>query len=63
MPECLLRRADGDAPAMDSGVMGNVTCSDMPAHGAGWALRSAAPADVEVIARLRATVMRAEPTG
>ncbi|MEU2674811.1 GNAT family N-acetyltransferase [Streptomyces sp. NPDC007164] len=32
----------------------------MSAHGAGWVLRSAAAADVEAIAELRATVMRAD---
>ncbi|MET8014831.1 GNAT family N-acetyltransferase [Streptomyces sp. NPDC005271] len=32
----------------------------MPVHGAGWMLRSAAAADVEVIAQLRATVMRGD---
>ncbi|MET7938399.1 GNAT family N-acetyltransferase [Streptomyces sp. NPDC005322] len=32
----------------------------MSAHGAGWMLRSAAAADVEVIAQLRATVMRGD---
>jgi GNAT superfamily N-acetyltransferase len=32
----------------------------MPAPGAGWALRSAAAADVEKIAELRAVVMRAD---
>jgi GNAT superfamily N-acetyltransferase len=56
---------------MDSGVMGNGTRSDVPVpatatvrtmstHGAGWALRPAVAADVEVIAELRATVMRAD---
>jgi GNAT superfamily N-acetyltransferase len=30
------------------------------AHGSGWVLRSTAPPDVEVIAELRATVMRAD---
>ncbi|QIP88242.1 GNAT family N-acetyltransferase [Streptomyces sp. Tu 2975] len=56
---------------MDSGVMGNVTRSNVPvpvtvpgcttsAHGAGWLLRPAVAADVEVIAELRATVMRAD---
>jgi GNAT superfamily N-acetyltransferase len=58
---------------MDSGVMGNGTRSDVPvpvplpatvrttsAHGEGWVLRPAGAADVEVIAELRATVMRAD---
>lgn len=47
--------------------MGSGTRSDMavPAraassHAAGWALRSAVAADIEVIAELRATVMRAD---
>ena len=53
--------------AVDAGVMGNGTRSDLavparavPAHGGGWALRPAAEADVEVIAELRAVVMRAD---
>lgn len=40
--------------------MGNGTRADASAHGAAWALRSATEADVEVIAELRATVMRAD---
>ena len=45
---------------MDAGLTGDLTRSDMPAHGGAWMLRSAAPADVEAIAGLRATVMRAD---
>ncbi|MFF4148420.1 GNAT family N-acetyltransferase [Streptomyces sp. NPDC001698] len=52
---------------MDAGVMGSGTRSDVavPArttwsHAAGWGLRSAMAADVEVIAELRARVMRAD---
>ncbi|MEV4682977.1 GNAT family N-acetyltransferase [Streptomyces kurssanovii] len=52
---------------MDSGAMGSGTRADVPvparkasAHAAGWMLRPAVAADVEVIAELRATVMRAD---
>ncbi|MEU9115416.1 GNAT family N-acetyltransferase [Streptomyces sp. NPDC048483] len=52
---------------MDAGVTGNGTRADVAvsarstsAHGAGWVLRSAAAADIETIAELRATVMRAD---
>ncbi|MGW0931215.1 GNAT family N-acetyltransferase [Streptomyces sp. NPDC002644] len=52
---------------MDAGVTGSGTRSgvaapagSMPAHAAGWGLRSAVSADVEVLAELRATVMRAD---
>jgi GNAT superfamily N-acetyltransferase len=52
---------------MDAGVMGSGTRSDVAvpagsksAHAAGWVLRSAVAADIEVIAELRATVMRAD---
>lgn len=45
---------------MDGEVVGNGTRADASAHGAAWALRSATAADVEVIAELRATVMRAD---
>ncbi|MFF3212519.1 GNAT family N-acetyltransferase [Streptomyces sp. NPDC002886] len=53
---------------MDAGVMGNGTRANTAVpvrvvaaaveHGADWALRSAVAADVEVIAELRAVVMR-----
>ncbi|MFF4835995.1 GNAT family N-acetyltransferase [Streptomyces sp. NPDC001315] len=52
---------------MDAGVMGNGTRSDVAVpvrttseQGAGWALRSAAAADLEVLVELRATVMRTD---
>ncbi|MFE2043111.1 GNAT family N-acetyltransferase [Streptomyces sp. NPDC059477] len=52
---------------MDAGVMGSGTRSDTAvparttsAHTAGWVLRNALAADVEVIAELRAVVMRAD---
>ncbi|GAA1698305.1 GNAT family N-acetyltransferase [Streptomyces yatensis] len=52
---------------MDAGVTGTGAQSDVAvparatsAHAAGWVLRSAAVADIEVIAELRATVMRAD---
>ncbi|MFI9047386.1 GNAT family N-acetyltransferase [Streptomyces sp. NPDC053427] len=52
---------------MDAGVAGDGSRSDVAvpgrtasAHGAGWVLRSATAADIEVIAELRATVMRAD---
>ncbi|GHE10364.1 GNAT family N-acetyltransferase [Streptomyces alanosinicus] len=52
---------------MDAGVTGIGVQSDVAvpararsAHAAGWVLRSAAAADIEVIAELRATVMRAD---
>ncbi|PWI05893.1 N-acetyltransferase [Streptomyces sp. NWU339] len=52
---------------MDAGVRGSGERSDvaapagsMSAHAAGWVLRSAVAADVEVIAELRAMVMRAD---
>ncbi|MGW6708269.1 GNAT family N-acetyltransferase [Streptomyces sp. NPDC054956] len=52
---------------MDAGVMGSGTRPDVAeparatsAHGGGWTLRSAATTDIEVIAELRATVMRAD---
>ncbi|MFF1691562.1 MULTISPECIES: GNAT family N-acetyltransferase [unclassified Streptomyces] len=51
---------------MDTGLTGSGAQSDVVpvqarlAHGAGWMLRSAAARDIEVIAELRATVMRAE---
>lgn len=37
-----------------------VPAGSMPAHATGWLLRSAVAADIEVIAELRATVMRAD---
>ncbi|CAM5692142.1 hypothetical protein STENM223S_09223 [Streptomyces tendae] len=52
---------------MDAGVVGSGTRPDGAARaqvastgGGGWALRAAVAADVEVIAELRATVMRAD---
>lgn len=52
---------------MDAGVLGSGTRSgmamparDTSAHAAGWVLRSAVAADIEVIAELRATVMRVD---
>ncbi|GAA3496563.1 GNAT family N-acetyltransferase [Streptomyces prasinosporus] len=52
---------------MDDGDTGNGTRPDLtvpgratPPHGAGWTLRAAVTADVEVIAELRATVLRAD---
>ncbi|MFF3465308.1 GNAT family N-acetyltransferase [Streptomyces sp. NPDC001984] len=39
---------------------GVVPARAAPGHAAGWALRSAGTADIEVIAELRATVMRAD---
>ncbi|MFF3512844.1 GNAT family N-acetyltransferase [Streptomyces sp. NPDC002573] len=52
---------------MDAGVMGigaqldvAVPARAMSAHATGWVLRSAVAADIEVIAELRATVMRAD---
>ncbi|MFF0622280.1 GNAT family N-acetyltransferase [Streptomyces sp. NPDC004296] len=47
---------------MDAGTTGSGTRPDgaVPARAAGRLLRSAVPADVEVIAELRATVMRAD---
>lgn len=52
---------------MDAGVTGSGTRSDVPvpagsvsAHATGWVLRAAVAADIEAIAELRATVMRAD---
>jgi GNAT superfamily N-acetyltransferase len=52
---------------MDAGVMGSGTRPDTAlsartasSHAAAWALRSAVAADLEMIAELRATVMRAD---
>ncbi|MDX3240080.1 GNAT family N-acetyltransferase [Streptomyces sp. ME03-5709C] len=51
---------------MDAGLTGSGAQSDVvpvqtrSAHGAGWTVRSAEARDVEVIAELRATVMRAD---
>ncbi|MGW4026874.1 GNAT family N-acetyltransferase [Streptomyces sp. NPDC005009] len=52
---------------MDSGVMGSGTRPDvaapaesMPARATGWVRRPAVAADIEAIAELRATVMRAD---
>ncbi|GAA2263712.1 GNAT family N-acetyltransferase [Streptomyces atrovirens] len=51
-----------DAEVTGSGTRPDVTvpAGSMPAHAAGWAPRPAVAADVEVIAELRATVMRAD---
>ena len=51
-----------DAESTGSGVpRDSVAAARTPSeHGAGWVLRPAAPADVEEIAELRATVMRAD---
>lgn len=47
---------------MGSGTRSNITvpARTAPTHAMGWVLRSAAEADIEVIAELRATVMRAD---
>ncbi|MFI6080062.1 GNAT family N-acetyltransferase [Streptomyces sp. NPDC051217] len=52
---------------MDAGLTGNRARPDVAvpartgsAHGTGWNLRSAAAADIEAVAELRATVMRAD---
>jgi GNAT superfamily N-acetyltransferase len=51
-----------DAETIESGTLSDVAVPARiePAPGAGWVLRSAEAADVEVVAELRATVMRAD---
>ncbi|AWS45064.1 N-acetyltransferase [Streptosporangium sp. 'caverna'] len=51
-----------DAETIESGTPSDVAvpARSESAHGSGWVLRSAETADVEVLADLRATVMRAD---
>lgn len=59
-PRCPVERPDWDTPVMEGGATGRQARPCVAAHGAGWTLRSAAATDIEVIAELRATVMRAD---